>query len=303
MEKLEDALAADPPSLILLDLPFDSSTLCLDLMARAAELAERMMAPLITSIDNRFFNLARWEDLQKLPYIPHYLDEAQFAKWRRLREKPGADWMCVGFNGFLVRHSYSHENKPGRVEFVEGKQLYLNPVWALAALMSRKWIKSGWPTGVSYNEGAKLDGLVVVGEDRERLSTAAYPSGDRPEQFTTSGITPLVGLPGEASVASPPAVTISGKGLDYQMIFSRIISLVLWCKDNFDLDAGPAETRINFMAGFAEYFTAAGQEPPADLNITVKETDTGRPYLVSISLTPGKDVLPSGEKVELALNW
>jgi len=156
---------------------------------------------------------------------------------------------------------------------------------------------------LSSKEGARLSGLLSEGKGPSQPVTAAEISEDRSNQFIEAGIVPLVGFPREDTAFIPQAVMVSGKSMNYQMALSRVLGLVLWCRDNFDPDMGPAETEINFLAAFGEYWTGTGHEPPPDLKITVSESDRGRPYIVTISLTPGRDILSSGEKIELTLNW
>jgi type VI secretion system protein ImpC len=303
LEALQDDLIADPPSVILVDLSLDASPMAFDLLDRLAGLAENLLAPVVAQIDERFFHLSRWEDLHKLPYIPNHLEQPQYAKWRRLQGLPAADWLGVMANGFLARHPYGGENKPRLVEFMEGKNLFSGPVWALGCLMARRVRESGWPTGFTVSRENFLTDLGLKSDDGPPRSTAAEISEERIHQFVDAGIMPLAGPPGKAEAFIAKSATVSGNSFSYQLLLSRLISLVLWCKDNFESGMGPSETEINLLAAFGEYWTSTGHEPPADMNISVTETEPGQPFMVSISLTPGGEILPSGQKVELTLGW
>ena len=297
LEGIEEELFDAPPSLIVVAIPFDSSPMALENMGRLAKMAETLLAPAVVSVNEKFFGLSRWDDLHKLPFVPNHLEQAQYAKWRKMAGGSAAEWIAVATNPMLGRAPYDRENRPDKTEFIEGKELWVSPSWAAGALAAGKMKETGWACGISGGMVIKAASSADTG-----MATAADMSEDRGDQMARSGIMPLVGRKGTGDVFFPMAVTASGASFDRQMLVSRIISLVLWAKDNFEHGMGPAETELNLAAAFGEYWESTGQSLPQDFSLSVTETNEG-PYLLSISMTPDRAILPTGESIELQLGW
>lgn len=303
LETLQSELMEDPPSMLLVDLAFDSSARSFELLEKIACLAEDMLLPAAVWINGNFFHLSSWRELHKLSYIPHYLEEQQFAKWGRLKGLSAANWMAVTCNRFLTRLPYGRHNTPESVSFNEDKHLWVAPVWALGSLLAKRVLENGWPTRFIEYNSTMVEGLAVQTEDDGPLSaTEAVMEEDRISQFVEAGIIPLVGGAGKPSAFMAKSATVAGGSVGYQFVLARMISLLFWCKDNFDQE-GPAETEANLKASFEEYWKSTGHDPPEDMEISVTEENPGQPYVVGISMTPPGKVLPSGQRIELSLNW
>jgi len=95
------------PSVVLVDLPFDSTPRSLELLHRVAQFSETLLIPAITWIRPAFFHIDTWWDIKKLSFLPHYLEEPPFARWQSLKKAPAARWLVVTCNRFLARYRHA----------------------------------------------------------------------------------------------------------------------------------------------------------------------------------------------------
>ncbi len=310
-ETLEETLAhltavliENLPSLILLDLPLDNSPRHLELLEKIALFAETLMVPTIFWITPKFFYLNSWQELPKLPFIPHYLEEQPFAKWRRLRGFPSARWIAATFNRFLARNSYGPDNQPSLVRFEEKQELWASPVWAIASVISQSVLRTGWPTRFTEWPNTRLEDLPLhsLGGDRY-LPTELFLSDDRMDQFIRGGIIPLAATYNKDTAFIAAETTVAGASLSYLLLLSRITQFLFWCKDHFEKDLEVADLEKNLTHAFFLFWEKTGHPSPPNLSLSASKPRPGKPILIRIALEPSRQILPSGEKVELELNW
>jgi len=311
-ETLEDALSGllvgllrEPPGLLLLDLPFDSTPWSLELLEKVAEFGETLLVPAITWIAPRFFFIDGWEELGRLPFLPHYLEEPAFAKWRRLQGLSSAGWLTATCNRFLLRYPYGPDNRAALVDFNEKQGLWASPVWGLGNLISQSVASTGWPTRFTDWERVRLESLPLqTAEGRKPLATETLLAEDRISQFLKSGITPLVSAFGKDMAFVPRETTVVGGSLRYQLLVTVLSRFLFWCKDNFvpGLELGDLEQALK--KAFALFWEQTGQTAaPQVLDIRVTKPEVDKPARVRLTVEPPRQVLPSGQRVELEFTW
>lgn len=304
LSSLIAVLAQDPPSLILFDLPFDHSPRHIELLAKIADFSQTLLVPSVVWVTQKFLHLDTWEDLNKLPYLPHYFDEQIFAKWRRLRESPSARWLAVTCNRFLTRFPYGPDNKPKVAPIEERGCLWISPVWGLGCLLCRSTAITGWPTRFTEWKNIHVENLALNLQDhKEPLPVEAGFSEDRIIQFARAAIIPLVGIPNKDIMFTPVDAAAHGNPLSYQIFLSRISHYLLWCKDHLKKDLSSSELRENLTTAFTQLWERAGDPVPPDLEILAGPPTPEDRIPLRIVLTPSRKVLPSREKVELEVMW
>jgi len=297
-------LVEDLPSLILIDLPFDNSPRSLDLLGEIAQFSETLMVPTLCWITPKFFYLDTWQDLKRLAFIPHTLEEPAFAKWRQLGKAPSAKWMAMTCNRFLVRYPYGPDNKPGLIRFEESGNLWVSPVWALGSLVGKSFIKTGWPTRFTEWQTIRLESLALNTVEMERnIPTEASFSDERIDQFIRGGIIPLVSLANKDFAFIPFETTVAGGSLNYQLFLSRITQFLFWCKDHLERDLAPDALETNLKKAFSLFWERSGHLTPKEFQISVTQSKPDKPTAVRIIVEPSRQILHSGERVELELNW
>jgi len=292
------------PSLLLVDLPFDSSPRSLGLLEHIAKLAETLLVPAVTWIGPSFFHLATWQDLKKLAYLPHYLEEAMFSKWQRLKKLPAARWLAATCNCFLIRYPYGSENPPRLVRFEEQEMRWVSPVWALGSLIAQSFTGTGWPTQFTDWQRTRVEDLPLSPADPDHpMPTETHFSRDRLEQMIRSGLIPLADMANKDFVFTPAETTVGGGSLSYQLLLSRITQLILWCRDHFPRDLAGTDLETGMQQAFSRFWEASGQIGSQNLNIAAGEPDADSRIPIRIELEPSRQILSSGAKVAMDFLW
>ncbi len=304
LDSLTAGLIQDLPSLVIVDLPFDNSPRSLVLLEKIARFSETLLVPTISWITHKFLYLDTWQDLGKLPFLPHHLEGPAFAKWRRLRETPSANWLAVTCNRFLARYAYGVDNKPRLVPFEEHHRLWISPVWAIGCLLAQSVIRYGWPTRFTEWQHIRLEDLALnmEGATISLPTEAAFPE-DRIHQFIRAGIMPLIAQQGRDVAFTPAESTLAGRSLRYQAFVSRITQFLLLCRDNFKKDLEPFELQEVLNQAFSLFWEKTGHLGPEDLEISASQPDPDNRIPVRIALKPSRQILPTGEKVEMEFVW
>jgi type VI secretion system protein ImpC len=296
----------DLPSLMLVDLEFDNSPRSLDLLDKIGQFAETLMVPTICWLSHRFFHLDSWDDLGRLQYLPHAVEEQPFARWVSMRKEPSLRWLAVTCNRFLARYPYGPGNAPREVRFDEKGQLWISPVWAVGCLIGQSVIRTGWPTRFSDWTIMRIEDLALhQGAGGRHLPTEIHFPEDRIHQLIKVGITPLASIRDKDIAFIPADTTIHGDAgsLAYQLMASTVTHFLLWCKDNLSKSLSPAEIEKALEEAFLLLWAKTGSKAPQDLHITAHAAQPDSPVRVKIEIAPGRSILQSGEKLEFELNW
>jgi len=311
LDSLDETLAAlttevidTLPSLILVDVGFDNSPRSLDLLQRIAQFAETLLVPAITCIRPAFFRIESWQDIRKLAFLPHYLEESPYARWQSLKRAPSSGWLAVTCNRFLLRYQYGKDNKPRTVPFEEQNPLWISPVWALGSLICQSFVEAGWPTRFTDWQRIQLEDLPLNTKDRGTpLPTEANFDRDRIDQFIRSGIIPLAAAQGKDIAFVPDEITVGDTSLSFQLLLSRITQLVLWCRDHFEKSLKGADLEADLRQAFYSFWEKSGHSGPEFLEISAGQPDLDHRIPLRIVLEPSRQILPSRQKVELVFAW
>jgi hypothetical protein len=304
LSNLIDDLLPDPPSIIIIDLPFDDSPHKLEILQRIGEFAGTILVPALTWLTPRFFNMESWEELNRLPYLPHHLEGSAFAKWRRLKSTSSARWLAITCNRPLVRYPYGPDNMPALVGFKEPCGLFCSPTWAIGSLIGQSILKTGWPTRFTDWKRIRLENLPLHPLDSKTfLPLEADFSEERVHQFAKAGIIPLVSTHNKDVAFTPLETTLSGDSLSYQLLVSRIVQFVFRCKDEFGEGIDPEALQRDLERAFLLFWEKSGHSAPDQLEFKVTQPDIHKPPLLKMLIVPSRDVLSPSEKIELELNW
>jgi len=298
------SLIDELPSLVLLDLPFDNSPRSVELLEKVALFAETLLVPTLCWITPRFLFLDRWEEIEKLPYLPHHMDEPAFAKWRRLKAFPSARWLTLICNRFLIRYPYGPDNRPRSVLFDEPLYPWVSPVWAAGGLLLQSLLQTGWPTRFTEWQRIRLTDLALHMIETDRgIPTEFNFSEERMDQLIRIGLIPLVAPLNKDFAFIPRETTVGGSRLSYQLFLSRVTQFLLWCKDHFEKDLEPSLLEERLKQAFTLFWERSGGTLPRGMEILVTRPQPDQPALVKIVVEPSRQILASGERVDLELNW
>lgn len=304
LENIIDELVDDLPNLVLIDMPFDSFPKSTDLFKKVAVFADTMLVPTLCWIDARFFHLNNWSDLKKIPYLKHHLEDAAYAKWRKLKELPGADWLSLSCNRFLTRFPYGSNNNPGTVFFQEKDPLWISPIWALGALTAQSIATFGWPCRFTDYMSIKLKDLAVLDSGNTLPTpTEMVLSEDRLMEFIEIGITPLQGVAGKDIAFTSRETTLGGGSLKNQFFTSRILTFLWWYRENVDEEKMSDDLGTNIKDALGLFWQETGHSLPEDLEITAEETAECKQIAIRIGMTPPASILPGGRRLEMTFLW
>ncbi len=292
------------PSLIVVDLPLDSSSHGTALLNKLAEVGETLLVPVLGWVDHAFFHINSWDDLETLPYLPHHFERPEFAKWQKLKESPGGRWVGMTCNRFLERFPYGDEYREGPVLFHEPVTPWRSPVWALAALVCRSQMETGWPSRFSEWKRFNLEDLALQARGtKEYYATEAVLDERRIDQMIASGLIPLVSFKNKDMAFVGGDSTISGGSLAFQLVLSRIVQFVIWCKERFGKDLKADDLKGKLELALSRFWEQTGHPVPEEMDISVEKPDPAGPASVGMVIRPGRAILGSREVVEFHFNW
>lgn len=297
-------LIKDPPSCMIIDMPFENTPKHLSILEKIAQVSDTLLTPSICPIAPKFLFINDWKEVEKLPYLPNYLEEAYFAKFRRLKGLPSSRWLALTLNPFLVRYPYGPDNSPKIVKFTESNPLWISPVWGIASIIAKSLIQTGWPTRHMQWKDIRISDIALHQfQEGKALSTQIPISEDRLYEFSKSGFIPLMGFNNQSIAFSPSDVNLQGGSLSYQLFMSRITNLVLWCKDNFEINLTPDEVKERLYDVFSTYWEKTGYPGPEVLDISTTTPDAEGVFNIRINIRPSREILPAGGEVNLQFSW
>ena len=305
-ETLQDLLpdmVRDLPALILVDLPLDNTTRSQTLLKAIAEFAATLMTPALVWLSPAFFNLRAWEELSKRPFLPHFLEEAPYAKWRSLKQEGNSDWLAGTCNRFLLRYPYGAQNMPRIFPYEEGRLPWTAPVWGLANLIVQGLLKSGWPTRFTHKERFRVEDLALHTDAHGQRATETIFSRDRADQLLRCGITPLMGMKGKDFAFASGETTLGGISLGHQLYLSGIIRFLLSLQEKGEIDFEARQPEAWIQDALTR-FLGDSLEPAADaVSVSLGRPDANHRVPITLKITPSQAVLNTRQAMELTLSW
>lgn len=296
-------MIAEPPNLVLVDMAFNNTPYSIELFEKLEWFSENLMAPTMAWVDAGVFNLQDWTQLVKLPRINHHLENGVFAKWRKLRDHPGAEWISLTCNRFLGRLPFGPGNRPKGVIFNEKQPCWLSPVWASGALVARSVLQYGWPSRFADYRSIHLSDLPLLEVAKGASSTEMQLSEDRLHQFVEAGFSPLMGPIKKDVAFIPKETSVAGGSFQFQLFLSRILGLLFRCQQNPDLENANDDLGSAIQQAFALLWQKTGQPVPDDLKIVAHDPDEQGFVPLSIELTPPASIFPSRQKLAFEFRW
>lgn len=302
LESLAARIMDRLPSLVLLDLPFDSSPLSLARLAQTAQWAATFMVPVVAWAPASFFQIDDWDQLSGLPFLPHHVDQPAFAKYRSLCQSNEGHWIGLTCNRFMIRFPYGAENTPRHLVFNEASKPWIPPVWALGTLVAQSVRQTGWPTHLTHHQHFRIQDLALDHRpDRPPVGVETLMNRDRLDQCLRAGLTPLV--PERDSAFFPQAVNISGMTMAHQLLICRLTQFLLWCQEHLPAEDDPARLETQLRLAFQVLSEQSRPQAFAEVTIRARQPGSDGRIPVFFSIVPDRSVLPSQQPLTLELNW
>ncbi len=291
LDHVEELGSDEQPNLVLVDLEFDNTPLSMELLERAASFADRMMVPVCFSLNPAFFNIDTWDRFDKISYIKNHLDDMGYAKFRKLRQTPGAAWMMACCNPFAIRPATEYETMP----------LTASPVWAMGTLSALSVNDNGWPMAFSRYTRYRLTDLAMVDSPAKKPSaTRMLLSEDRIHQLVEAGITPLAGAVKKDIAFIPVQTTLSGDSFAFCLFFNRVIAALVQARE---LDRGTDSPENEIMAGIENLFKRTGHEAPPGISVTRSQDTVQQDAVYLVSLEPPESIAAGVPQITFSFSW
>ena len=300
LQELRELPAEKLPNMLLLDTVLQNTPSGLDLLEQVLETADTLMIPVALYAGADFFGLDEWEGISRLSYLPNYLEDAYFARWRRLRDHPGGTWTTVLLNRLPARKLFDGDD--GAVcgtALHEKEQPWITPVWALGALTAQCVRSTAWPLHLDRMQRFFLENMTL--RDDEAVPVEVLFSEERIEQFIRAGFTLLTSPLRSDTVFLPGVVSIKGKSLEFNLFFSMLLGFLFRLKEC--IEAGECKSGAGDIADtLKDFLVRGGDEPPDDLEVSFGSRDDKGAPVLSVGFTPPGSLL-AADRVNFTLGW
>jgi len=266
------------------------------LLERITDMASTLLAPTVCWVPADFFQLADWSGLSRLPYLPHYLEQAGWAKWRRIKSLPRGDWTALACQRFVGRTAYGAQTGNAS-PFHEDSPLWIAPAWALGALAVQSQAAFGWPSRFTDRSACALAG---PGESPGPLEMEL--SEDRFFQFIESGLMPLAGQSGAGSVFFPKETAVSGGSFALSLFMARLLGFLFRYRAGQPDRADPEDLPGQVREALAAFWRSDSRTGSLEAEITALESPDGSVSL-HIRVRPPEAALPGADGVEFDFAW
>ncbi len=292
------------PSLLLVDCPFDSSARSLHLLDALARCGHALLVPALAWIIPPFFLIDSWQEMDRLPFLPHYLATQEFAKWRRLQESEAGRWLGLACNRLLCRFPWGADNRPRRVNLEEKEPPWVAPVWAAACLAGQAMAATGWPTALTDWHRHRITDLGLNMAGTPPLPVEILFSDSRMDQLRRCGIMALATARGRDFVCLGGEPMISADTtFSYQALLSRFTQFILWCRDQLSEEIGAEQLAAAISTAFRLFRQRAGDRTEDGFQVSVGSPGTDGRLPVRIQWTPPRSILPAGGDIILEFPW
>lgn len=297
LDKLDEELSATPPELILLDHNLSNSPRSMEILERAMNFAEGMLAPAMLGFGPQFFELQNWADADKLPFIPTLLEGAEYGRWKTLRQQPAAGWIIACAGSIMGRTMHSPEAGFENSSLSERGPLWTSSVWSAAALCARSLSEYGRGTLFANHSSIRLDGLPLA--EGSKPAPINPPLGtERIKDFRQAGINTLAFNGDQAFLLN--AVSMDGGPANLRFYLSRLIHFLILLSTEKRKEFTDLESQV--VEAVALFLQQQGYAQPQDLSINKGEA-SGMTVPLEITLTPGPEILPGNAPISFGFNW
>jgi len=295
------------------------------------EYAETLQTPVIVALTNAFLGNAfsdshnRTNTIANLNVNPiTWMNQPQYQQWNAMRHKPCARWGVALFNRFMLRDEYDPEMRQS-AGITENSTsiddaLWGHPGFALLALITRSFEKTGWPTEIQGRMNGELDDLCL-----RHVSPASDPAFSTPletlltieqiQDLSATGITSLSGSINDdrAYIYHTPCLWQSAKyseerytaisdtmnNLAYQLLITRLARAVSHQMMRFRQIDNESVLTEEITHLIRELLATTGDGASATVTVENNDDDTQQ-RVVLIQARTGKKVL-NGADVEFGL--
>ena len=199
-----DMPGGEPYAAMLGDWESAGTARDLALLQNLSRVAASSHCPFIGAVGGAFFGKTEVGELPRIEDLEHYMERAEFTKWRAFRDSEDARYVGLTLPRFLLRLPWDNrKDRSATFHYVEqvglGSRRYLwgNAVYAFASNMARSFQDNGWCVQIRGPEsGGRVEDLPIHLFDAGRgiesmLPTEILIPETREYEFSRQGFIPL----------------------------------------------------------------------------------------------------------------
>ena len=151
-----DQYGANPFSYMIANYEFDSSPGDIDLLRKVADVAAATHCPFFAATGPKFFRKGSFNEVTDVMQLDNIMGAAAFLNWKSFREEEHSRYIGLTLPKFLLRLPYGEKTvKIKNFNYAEdvkrednGKYLWGNAAFAMAANINRSFAEHGWPVNI-----------------------------------------------------------------------------------------------------------------------------------------------------------
>ncbi len=200
-----DMPGGEPYGVLIGDWMVDSSDSTLDVLSSVSKVAAAAHCPFLSGISPEFLRKKSMLEITRIEDLEHYLDRAEFLKWRSFRSTEDSRYIGLLLPQFLLRKPWDTRNDRNvPFHYLESYNesektgfLWGNAVYAFAGNMVKSFVDNGWCVQIRGPEsGGKVADLPMhyynAGRGLEcMIPTEILIPETREFEFSRQGFIPL----------------------------------------------------------------------------------------------------------------
>lgn len=305
LEQQRAAMIADTPNLLIFDTPINNTAASMEKLSFLIDYADNLLTTALAWVESSFFRLEHWQEIDKLSFLPHTLDNPEFGQFRKIRSLPNASWLCLSCNRLIGRPVYKEYPLFNTRQFSESHSPWISPVWGIASLISKRIAKTGLPTGTANIRHNHLDLMFLESDNQTPAEyTEISFSEDRIEQLLRCGIVPLVSIPDQQILfITDTQMLAKDSTLSRQFLTSTMIHLILHLHDTKEYDSGTRNLTTHITEDLRKGLKEICQTNPGEIKITAETGPLIQGLPLHILWNPSHTISVSGESIAFHFLW
>lgn len=293
--------AAQSPSLVLIDMPFDNSFASVDMLETLANFSEAIQVPTVVHLTASFFGKNHWSELSSVGYLANELETGPYAKFKALQNASSTRWLTLAMPEICFRNPYGVNSAVGPVLFEEPSEVWVSPVWAVGTLAVKSQMAFGWPSQLTNQHTCQVEQMVIPKHTGKTTPLSTLFKEDRLTQLNKIGMAPLGAIAKQEPIFMTQAPSMNKDTLGFQLFANRVIGFFHNQKAALEAQPiipNPSTLVEHLQTAFIAKWKETEQPLPDDFVIRAGHTDNTGQVVLAVRMTPPRAIVPETKLLE-----
>jgi type VI secretion system ImpC/EvpB family protein/type VI secretion system ImpB/VipA family protein len=332
---IRDNASIEPPvSCAVVEFTVDGSAAAFARLEAVAAVAESYNVPAVLNASPRLLGVSDLAEVEKLDNKGALFTAPQQVVWRSVAAKPPLRWVSMALNGMLARTPYDKNSSRVREAVIKelpddpSAHVYLNPAYALGALVLQSFCDTRWPCrilGAGNKGGGIVENLPVrhlkgeyEGEEGIAIPTEAFISTDSQRELGRLGVLVLASAPNSDAVyvqsaptayvtppkrtydsaTTEPEIRLEKVSLGDQLFVARVVQFLRALCGKMPHTSDPGEVQPIVEAALWALFEDA---KPGSIELAVKAHERADGTVVDVTVRPRRFLGVQLEEISLEM--